>query len=111
MLNVSKVSLFEVDGAKLVSSNTLIKRALTRSLVSVTTDLRSLATDDQSGQIVRLSSIGGFRGEAPYLEQVLEGGRLTVNNMRVDVRSKVVYADLHGQARDENDELLPSPAL
>ena len=96
-LNVGKVVLTAVDGATVNESITKVGRSNQRSSVSIAASVNSLSADDQTGQILTVGSMGGAQQDANPIDGVLDGGRMTVRNLRFDLVNKQVIADMYGQ--------------
>ena len=97
-LNVGKVKLTGVDDAVVTETSAKVGRSVQRAAVSISANVNSLSADDQTGQILTVGAVGGAQQDADYLEGVLDGGRVTVRNLKFDLPNKTVFADMSGQA-------------
>ena len=97
-LNVGKVTLTEVDGSVITQKNVKLSRSSPRGIVTIAAGVTGLKADDQTGAVTSVTSFGGAQQDANFLDGVLDGGRVTVKNLRFDLTNKVVYADMTGQA-------------
>ena len=97
-LNVGKVIVTGVDDALVNQQTFKVGRSMARAVVNIAASVQSVSLDDQTGQVLTVNSFGGARQEAATLDGVLDGGRVTVRNLKFDLAHKTVYADLTGQA-------------
>jgi PEP-CTERM motif len=94
-LNTGKVVLTSVDGATITEKNvTLSSTRAARGIVSIGAAVTSLSVNGNTGAIGLVSATGGATQTAPYIEGTLDGGQMTVNNLKIDLTNKLVYADM-----------------
>jgi PEP-CTERM motif len=94
-LNTGKVVLTSVDGAAITEKNvTLSSTRAARGIVSIGAAVTSLSVNGNTGAIGLVSATGGATQTAPYIEGTLDGGQMTVNNLKIDLTNKLVYADM-----------------
>ena len=65
---------------------------------AVAAPITALTIDDLSHDVVAASTAGGANLSANYLKGVTIGGNLTVDNLRIDLTSRRVYADMTSNA-------------
>jgi hypothetical protein len=98
-LNVGKVELNPLDGSEIVQSNVLLGNGRSsRGIISIGAKVTGLTADGTTGQIQNVYAAGGAEQVAGYLQDVLDGGRVTVRNLRFDLDNHAVYADMTGQS-------------
>ncbi|RZI83095.1 MAG: PEP-CTERM sorting domain-containing protein [Rubrivivax sp.] len=64
----------------------------------------ALTADNVTGELLTTQNSGGLQFEVPATRGTADGGRATISNFRFDVATRVVYADLTGQALLANGE-------
>lgn len=108
-LNVGKTAVVGVDGAQ-VTETTLpvgpVNRQ-TRALVSIGAQVTGLVADTSTGVFSTVNTIGGASQTSPFILDVLDGGTVTVKNLRVDLIGKQVFADMIGRPLITYDADLP----
>ncbi len=102
-LNVGKVVITAEDNAAITETKVQIGRATPRGIVKIGAAVTGLTTDGATGQITDVTSFGGATQTAAYLEGVLDGGKVTVKNLRFDLANNAVYADMSGAALNPDD--------
>jgi PEP-CTERM motif len=94
-LNTGKVVLTSVDGATITEKNvTLLSTRTARGIVSIGANVTSLTANGNTGVIGLVSATGGATQTAPFIEGTLDGGQMTVSNLKIDLANKLVYADM-----------------
>jgi PEP-CTERM motif len=107
-LNTGKVVLTSVDGAAITEKNVTLSSGRTqRGIVSIGANITSLTADGNTGAISLVTAQGGATQTAPFIDGTLEGGQMTVNNLKIDLQGKLVYADLAYKALDINGNYGP----
>jgi hypothetical protein len=71
---------------------------INRGIMSIGAPVSTLVANSSTGQIEGVYSIGGGELYAQVIPDVLDGGRVTIRNLRIDLVNKAVYADITGQA-------------
>ena len=102
-LNVGKVVITAEDNAAITETKVTIGRATPRGIVKIGAGVTGLQADNVTGQILSVNSFGGATQTAAYLEGVLDGGKVTVKNLRFDLANNAVYADMSGAALNPDD--------
>jgi hypothetical protein len=100
-LNTGKVNLTGIDeatilaGASTTDTNvTMLNNRKQRGLVSISANVINLSANGNTGDILTVGSKGGARQDAPFIDGTLEGGQMSVFNLRFDLQNKVVIADM-----------------
>jgi PEP-CTERM motif len=107
-LNTGKVVLTSVDGAAITEKTvTLASGRTQRGIVSIGANVTSLTANGNTGVIGLVTAQGGATQTAPFIDGTLEGGQMTVNNLKIDLEGKMVYADLAYKALDINGNYGP----
>jgi hypothetical protein len=98
-LNVGKVVITPLDGAVVTSKDVLLANGRTsRGIVSIGANVNTLIANGTTGQIENVLATGGAIQSADFLQDVLDGGKVSVKNLRFDLVNHAVYADMTGQA-------------
>jgi PEP-CTERM motif len=94
-LNTGKVALTSVDGAAITEKSvTLTSGRTQRGIVSIGANITSLTANGNTGVISLVTANGGATQTAPFIDGTLDGGQMTVNNLKIDLQGKLVYADM-----------------
>jgi PEP-CTERM motif len=98
-LNVGKTVVTGVDGAVVTQSNLPVgaTNRSTRAIVNIGANVTGLVADTSTGVFSIVNTIGGANQTSPWIDGVLDGGTVTVKNLRVDLINKQVFADLIGR--------------
>lgn len=97
-LNVGKVVVSPVDGAVITEENRAVGKAgkATRAVVNINANVTALNVDTTTGVLSTVTTLGGATQTSPYIDFVLDGGRITVKDLVVDLGAKTVSAQLNG---------------
>jgi len=98
-LNVGKTVVTGVDGAVVTQGNLPVgvTNRSTRAIVNIGANVTGLVADTSTGVFSIVNTIGGANQTSPWIDGVLDGGTVTVKNLRVDLINKQVFADLIGR--------------
>jgi PEP-CTERM motif len=100
-LNTGKVALTSVDGSAITEKSvTLASGRAPRGIVSIGANVTSLSVNSNTGVIGQVTAEGGAMQTAPFIDGTLDGGQMTVNNLKIDLPNKLVYADMAYRALD-----------
>ncbi len=100
-LNIGKVVVTAVDGANVTEVIRPIgtrNKTDQRANVQIDAAVSGLTYDNATGNITNVTAIGGALQTAAALTGILEGGTLKINNLKIDLTNKAVYADVLGNA-------------
>lgn len=95
-LNVGEVQLSPLDGANITENNVNIDGDDTRAVVKIGATVSSLTLDTDTGNITNVTSVGGAKQLASRIKNILNGGEVSVSNLRFDLVAKTVTVDAVG---------------
>lgn len=94
--NVLEVRLNSLDGAVINETQIDVQGDVSRAGVDITASVSSLSADEATGQILTVGTIGGAQQVSAGLRGILDGGEVSVSNLRFDLINKKVIADVSG---------------
>jgi PEP-CTERM motif len=107
-LNTGRVALTSVDGSTITEKTvTLASGRTQRGIVSIGANVTSLSANSTTGVIGLVTANGGATQTAPFIDGTLDGGQMTVNNLKIDMPNKLVYADMAYRALDTSGNYGP----
>lgn len=95
LLNVIGVDVQGLAGAGVLQRDVqTLEDPLMRGIVMADFPASSISLNETSGSIETLGLAGGIRLAAPQMRGMIQGGELSISNLRIDLSNKAVLADL-----------------
>jgi PEP-CTERM motif len=111
-LNTGGVKLGSVDGASVVETKVKIGSANTRAVVQIGANVSTLTADTTTGVFSLVTATGGASQTAVFKQDTLQGGVMEVKNIKFDLTTNQVFADMKWQSNentfDDDGNLLTS---
>jgi PEP-CTERM motif len=111
-LNTGGVKLASVDGANINEAKVKIGSANTRAIVQIGATVSSVTADTMTGAFTLVTATGGASQSAVFKPDTLQGGVMEVKNLKFDLVSNRIFADMTWQSNqntfDDNGELVTS---
>lgn len=110
-LNVGRVTLSAVDDAVITEEERGVGRygKPARAVVNINAQVSSLGLDQSTGKFTLVTTQGGATQTSPFIEHILDGGRITVKALAVDLQTKSVYAQLDGNPLNSDGATYGAP--